>query len=139
MYQIILIQRPLLINIQFRMTASFFTLSLIYINVPNASLNAISTAFCCAESWKQTKNSRGAGCSYPRLEHIKILITHGSKNIFNNQHSIKKPLSTSKNVLFPGHSHLLTTGGDDPIITYTVKGHQHQWLAGGNNPELGHF
>ena len=49
-------------------------------------------------------------------------------------------LATSKNVLFPGHNHLLTTGVDDPSLIITlagapatikVLGHQHWWLAGG--------
>ena len=49
-------------------------------------------------------------------------------------------IATSKNLLFPSHNHLLTTGADDPtlIISWAptrviikVKGHQHQWLAGG--------
>ena len=51
-------------------------------------------------------------------------------------------LSTSKNVLFPGHSHLLTTGTDDltqaRLIT-KVSGHQYQWLADGYDLEIGHF
>ena len=37
-------------------------------------------------------------------------------------------LATSKNVLFPGHNHLLTTGTDDPSLagaraTIKVSGH----------------
>ena len=37
-------------------------------------------------------------------------------------------LATSKNVIFPGHNHLLTTGDDDPSLTgalaiIKVKGH----------------
>ena len=45
-------------------------------------------------------------------------------------------LATSKNVLFPGHNHLLTTGADDPSLSVTqtitkVPGHQYRWLAGG--------
>ena len=37
-------------------------------------------------------------------------------------------------VLFPNH--MLTTGADDPSlagawVVIKVKGHQHQWLAGG--------
>ena len=36
-------------------------------------------------------------------------------------------LSTSKNVLLPGHNHLLTTSD------------QHQWLAGGYDREIGHY
>ena len=53
-------------------------------------------------------------------------------------------LATSKNVLFPGHNHLLTTGTDDPSLAdawviIKVSGHQHQWLAGGCDPEIGQF
>ena len=53
-------------------------------------------------------------------------------------------LATSKNVLFPGHNHLLTTGADDPSLVGTraiikVKGHQYRWLAGGYDLEMGHF
>ena len=32
-------------------------------------------------------------------------------------HQLTTMLSTSKNVQFPGHNHLLATGADDPIIT----------------------
>ena len=57
-------------------------------------------------------------------------------------------LATSKNVLLPGHNHLLTTGADDPSLIITlagpqaiieVLGHQHQWLAGGYDLATGHF
>ena len=53
-------------------------------------------------------------------------------------------LSTSKNVLFPGHNHLLTTGADDPSLTGAqaisrVSAHQHCWLGGGYDLEIGHF
>ena len=53
-------------------------------------------------------------------------------------------LATSKNVQFPGHNHLLTTGADDPSPTdarviIKVSGHQHLWLAGGYDLEIGHF
>ena len=55
-------------------------------------------------------------------------------------HQVTNMLATSKNVLFPGHNHLLTTGTDDstliiarsPVrVIIKVKGHQYQWLAGG--------
>ena len=41
-------------------------------------------------------------------------------------------LATSKNVLFPGHNHLLTTGADDPSLTGAwaiteVSGYQHRF------------
>ena len=40
----------------------------------------------------------------------------------------------SKNVLFPGHNHLLITGTDDLSLWLSperqrVKGHQYRWLA----------
>ena len=58
-------------------------------------------------------------------------------------------LATSKNVLFPVHNHLLTSGADDLtllIITLAdtgtiikVSGRQHQRLADGYDMEIGHF
>ena len=56
-------------------------------------------------------------------------------------------LATSKNVLFPGHDHLLTTGTDDLYfstlagawVTMKVSGYQYLWLAGGYNQEIGYF
>ena len=66
----------------------------------------------------------------------------------SNKHCIQRPLSTSKDVLFPGHNHLLTTSADDPALSLSperqrviikVKGHQHQWLVGGYDPEIAHF
>ena len=57
--------------------------------------------------------------------------------------------STSKNVLFPGHYHLLTNGANDPsLLSITlagarviikVSGHQYWWLAGGYDLETGYF
>ena len=53
-------------------------------------------------------------------------------------------LAISKNVLFPGHNHLLTTGADDPSLAgdwaiIKVPGYQHRWLAGTYDLEIGHF
>ena len=57
-------------------------------------------------------------------------------------HQVTTILATSKNVLFPGHNHLLTTSTDDLTLTITecqwVKGHQYQWL-GGYDLEIGYF
>ena len=52
-------------------------------------------------------------------------------------HRLTTTLATSKNVLFPGHNHLLTTSADDRSLAGTwaiikVLGHQHQWLSPGN-------
>ena len=60
-------------------------------------------------------------------------------------HQVTTMLATSKNVLFPGHNYLLTTGTDDPSpfagarMIIKVPGHQYRWLAGGYDLELGHF
>ena len=62
-------------------------------------------------------------------------------------HQITTVLAASKNVLFPGHNHLLTTGTADPSLFFiTLAGAQviinvpcHQWLAGGYDLEIGHF
>ena len=53
-------------------------------------------------------------------------------------------LATSKNVLFPDHNHLLTTGTDDPSLAgaraiIKVSSHQHQWLAGCYDLEIRPF
>ena len=59
-------------------------------------------------------------------------------NRSGNVYCAKKPLSTklatSKNVLFPGHNHLLTTSADDSSLAGTrviikVSGHHYRWLA----------
>ena len=54
-------------------------------------------------------------------------------------HQLTTMLATSQNVLFPGHSHLLTTGPNDPGQYFNYhpstsecnkgKGHQDRWLA----------
>ena len=43
-----------------------------------------------------------------------ILAVTGQKK--NNIHQLITMLSTSKNVLFPGHNHLLTTGANEPSL-----------------------
>ena len=60
-------------------------------------------------------------------------------------------LATSTKVLFPAHNLLLTTGADIPrpftlILSLVgawaimkVSDHQHRWLAGGHDLEIGHF
>ena len=64
-------------------------------------------------------------------------------------HQVTTMLATTKNILFPGHNHVLTTGADDPTlliiarasprVIIEVKGHQHRWLAIGYDLEIGHF
>ena len=50
-------------------------------------------------------------------------------------------LSTSKKVIFPGHKHPLTTGPSlaGAHVAIKVLGHQHWWLAGGYDLEVGLF
>ena len=53
-------------------------------------------------------------------------------------------LDTSKNVLFPGHNNLLTTGTHDPSFAGSqaiikLPAHQYRWLAGGYDLEIGYF
>ena len=50
-------------------------------------------------------------------------------------HQVTTMLATSKNVLFPGHNHLLTTSTDDPALWLSPE---HQW-AKCYDLELGHF
>ena len=59
-------------------------------------------------------------------------------------HLVTTMLVTSKNVLFPGHNHLLTTVADDSSfagawVIIKVSGHQYRWLALGYDLEIGHF
>ena len=57
-------------------------------------------------------------------------------------HQVTIMLATSKTVLFSGPNHLLTTGADYPslyLLIIKVKGHQHQWLAGGYDLEIDIF
>ena len=46
-------------------------------------------------------------------------------------HRLTTMLSTSKNILFPGHNYLLTTGSDDPILQLSPK---HQLTIGTDDP-----
>ena len=54
-------------------------------------------------------------------------------------HQVTTMLATSKNVLFPGDNHLLTTGTDHSSLISKVSGHQYWLLAGGCDLEIGHF
>ena len=53
-------------------------------------------------------------------------------------------LTTSNNVLFPGHNHLLASGTDDSSpagaqAIIKVSGHQYWWLESRYDLEIGHF
>ena len=57
-------------------------------------------------------------------------------------HQVTTMLATYRNVLFPGHNHLLTTGSDDPVgarVIIKVSGHQYRSCAGGYDLGIGHF
>ena len=69
-----------------------------------------------------------------------------SVSLFKNAsiHGVTTMLATSRNVLFPGHNQLLTTGTDDPSLAgaqaiIKVSGHQYRWLTAGYDLEIGHF
>ena len=56
-------------------------------------------------------------------------------------HQVTTMLATSKDILFPGHNHLLTTYTDNPSLTgprVIIKGsgHQYQWLADGYDLDI---
>ena len=53
-------------------------------------------------------------------------------------------LAISKNIRFPGYNSLLTIGADDPSLAgaqaiIKVSDHQHLWLAGGYDLDMGYF
>ena len=82
-------------------------------------------------------------CSEHALPYYKS-ITHLSQCNKATIRQVTTMLATSKNVLFPSHSHLLTTSTGDPSLPGTqaiikVSRHQYLWLAGGYNLEIGHF
>ena len=61
-------------------------------------------------------------------------------------HQVTTMLATSKNVLFPGHKYLLTTGANHWTLYLNgawaiIKGlgHQYWLIAGGYDLEIGHF
>ena len=52
-------------------------------------------------------------------------------------HPVTTILATSKNVLFPGHNHLLITGAANPTLLperQQVKGHHYWWLVSAYDP-----
>ena len=89
---------------------------------------------------------RGDWCRWVVKFFIHITLVHCAKKA--SIHQVTTMLATSKNVLFPGYSHLLTTGTDDPSLCFNlastraiikVSGHQYRWLAGGYDLEIGHI
>ena len=59
-------------------------------------------------------------------------------------HQVTTMLAASKNVLFPGYNHLLTTGTGDPTLIgaramIKVSGHHYRCLAVGYALEIGHI
>ena len=59
---------------------------------------------------------------FPGGYNVKLYISRGRLAwwLLAFLHSVTTMLSTSKNVLFPGHIHLLTTGADDPTLWHSV-------------------
>ena len=94
-------------------------------------------------------------CNTPPVPSLLLLL-----HLINTEvHSLRKKATIhqvttimpviSKNVLLPGHNHLLTISTDDPdilliarvpaMMIIKVKGYQYWWLAGGYDLEIGHF
>ena len=70
--------------------------------------------------------------------------THETTALKTTIYQVTIMLSTSKNVLSPGHNHLLTTCTDDPSLTggwviIKMLGYQYRWLAGGYDLDIGHL
>ena len=78
---------------------------------------------------------------------MSVVVTASRKKTLGKKatvHQLTTMLSTSKNVLFQGHNHLLTTDADDPSLAGSqamikVLGHQHRWLTGGYDLEIEYF
>ena len=72
------------------------------------------------------------------------LLTHRIDLTAQKSHYTPCNLATSETVLFPGYNHQLTISTDDPSLAGTpaiikVSDHQHWWLAGFYDLEIGHF
>ena len=79
-------------------------------------------------------------CQMPHNDVLRDITLRKKATIYQ----VTAMLATSKNALFPGHNHLLTTGTDDPTLWLSpkrqrVKGHPYWWLAGGYDLEIGQF
>ena len=74
---------------------------------------------------------------------MRIITLHKEDSI----HQVTTLLASCKYmyILFPGHNHKsFNHSTDDPSLAGSwaiikVSGHQHQWLAGGYDLEIGHF
>ena len=118
--------------------------------------------------WSEVANHPGLVCSMTQSNNNPVILMITPQSILIQEikvlpakAKVKRPLrkkatihqattllATSKNVLFPGHNHLLNRfwWPDTLIITLAgtwaiikVSGYQYQWLAGGYDLEIGHF
>ena len=82
-----------------------------------------------ATSWKIWQKPKAKFTLVMHHLHIaycsKIIMVHTAQKK-NTIHQVTTMLSTSKNVPFPGHNHLLTTGADDPLHWLSPE-HQRGW------------
>ena len=73
--------------------------------------------------------------------------TNSKQQLLGNKatiHQVTTMLATSKNVLFPDHTYLLTTSAEDPSLAgarviINVSGHHYLLLADGYDLEIGYF
>ena len=95
--------------------------------------------------WQKSSNCRdGTGHFICGIKNYSTCASTNTAQKKPTYHQVTTMLDTSKNVLFPGHNHLLTTGADDPILAgawviIKVSGHQYQWLAGGYDLKIRTF
>ena len=62
------------------------------------------------------------------------VLKKGTDTVQENHYLVTNHHAPTKNVPFPSHNHLA-----DARAIIKVKGHPHQWLAGGYDLEIGHF
>ena len=75
-----------------------------------------------------TKQVKG----FPSMNFVTQLVANLTLGKKVTMHLVTTMLATSKNVLFPGPNHLITTGADDVTLWLSpkcqhVKGHQYRW------------
>ena len=64
--------------------------------------------------------------------------------LLSKKATINQVTITSKNVMFPGYNHLVTTNTDDPSLAgarekVKVSDYQYRWLAGDHDLQIEHF
>ena len=96
----------------------------------------------CVESMYETPRSHNLHVKQTAPGgYLGLMITGTDTGKKGTIHQLTTMLSTSENVLFPGHNHLLTPNAYNPSLTgarviIKESSHQHRWLAGGYDLEI---